>query len=161
MLYFKITVFSLQCNTHNSTHCKFFIICINDGFWNWQKSEMLSTVFFVFSILGGIGFYSSMFFWFVSLGKFSVDFKAEVQEHLLHPLLSLHQIQVDGAWLHYQGYLRRRSCRLHYWKRFQISNCNNSYNCQATTTKNIFNHICTCIISRQRYIVGWFHTIFT
>ena len=46
--------------------------------------------------------------------KFSVDFKAEVQEHLLHPLLSLHQIQVDGAWLHYQGYLRRRSCRLHY-----------------------------------------------
>ena len=80
--------------------------------------------------------------------KFSVDFKAEVQEHFLHPLLSLHQIQVDGAWLPYHGYLHRRSCRLNYWKRFQISNCNNSYNCQATTTKNIFNHICTCIISR-------------
>ena len=93
--------------------------------------------------------------------KFSVDFKAEVQRHLLHPLPSLHQIQKDGTWLPYHGYLHRRSCRLHYWKRFQISNCNNSYNCQATTTKNIFNHICTCIISRQRYIVGWFHTIFT
>ena len=46
--------------------------------------------------------------------KFSVDFKAEVQRHLLHPSPSLHQIQKDGAWLPYHGYLHKRSCRLHY-----------------------------------------------
>ena len=77
VLHFKITVFSFQCNTHNSTHCKFFIM--------YQRRFLEQTE---------IG----MFFRYMSLSvKFSVDFKAEVQEHLLQPLRSLHQIQVDGA----------------------------------------------------------------
>ena len=47
MLYYKITVFSFQCNTHNSTHCK-FLSCINHGTDRNRKCCQLYFLFFRF-----------------------------------------------------------------------------------------------------------------